>query len=75
MVVLDDPDQSLDDEHRAGLARAVERVARACPVIVAATPGKLAERLMSHVAVPRRALRLGPRDPERGVQIESQEER
>jgi len=75
MVVLDDPDQSLDDEHRAGLARAVERVARACPVIVAATPGKLAERLMSHVAVPRRALRLGPRDPERGVRIESQEER
>jgi len=75
MVVLDDPDQSLDDEHRAGLARAIERVAKACPVIVAATPGKLVERLMSHVSVPRRALRLAPRDAERGVRIESQEER
>jgi len=31
--------------------------------------------LMSHVSVPRRALRLAPRDAERGVRIESQEER
>lgn len=75
MVVLDDPDQSLDDEHRAGLARAIERVAKACPVIVAATPGRLVERLMSHVSLPRRAIRLAPRDADRGVRIESQEER
>lgn len=75
MVVLDDPDQSLDDEHRAGLARAIERVARACPVIVAVTPGRLVERLMSHVSLPRRAIRLAPLDAERGVRIESQEER
>ncbi|HZO09226.1 MAG TPA: AAA family ATPase [Myxococcota bacterium] len=75
MVVLDDPDQSLDDEHRNGLARAIDRVARACPVIVAATPGRLADRLMSHVMLPRRAIRLGRRDVERGVWIESQEDR
>jgi len=75
IVVLDDPDQSLDDEHRTGLARAIERVARVCPVIVAATPGRLAERLMSHVMLPRRAIRLARQDVERGVWIESQEDR
>ena len=75
MVVLDDPDQSLDDEHRTGLARAIERVARACPVIVAATPGWLAQRLMSHVSLPRREVRLGRWDAVRGVWIESMEDR
>ncbi len=75
IVVLDDPDQSLDDEHKAGLARALERVAKSSPVIVAATPGKLVERILSHVSTPRRAIRLAPRDAKGGVQIESQEER
>jgi hypothetical protein len=75
LVVLDYPDQSLDDEHRAGLARAIERLAKSSPVIVGATPGRLAERLMSHVSVPRRTIRLAPRDLKSGVRIESQEER
>lgn len=75
IVVLDDPDQSLDDEHKTGLARAIERVAESCPVIVAATPGRFTERVMSHVALPRRAIRLALRDPKTGVRIESQEER
>ena len=79
IVVLDDPDQSLDDEHKTGLARALERVAKSSSVIVAATPGKLSERILSHVSVPRRAIRLAPRDPSSnrggGVRIESQEER
>ena len=75
IVVLDDPDQSLDDEHRAGLARAIERVARACPVIVAVTPGWLVQRLMSHVSLPRRHVRLGRWDAGRGVWIEAQEDR
>jgi exonuclease SbcC len=75
IVVLDDPDQSLDEEHQAGLARAIERVAKSCPVIVGTTPGRFAERLMSHVSVPRRAVRLAPRDVKIGVRVESQEER
>jgi len=75
LVVLDDPDQSLDGDHKAGLARAVERVAETCPVLVAATPGRFADRLLSHVAIPRRAIRLAPRDPKTGVRIESQAER
>ncbi len=79
MVVLDDPDQSLDDEHQAGLARAIERVAKSSPVVAAATPGKLAERVMSHVSLPRRRIRLAS-PAERGgarapVRIEQQEER
>ena len=75
MVVLDDPDQSLDEEHQAGLARAVERIAKSSPVVVAATPGRFVERMMSHVALPRRVIRLAARDPKGGVRIESQEER
>jgi exonuclease SbcC len=74
-LVLDDPDQSLDDEHQVGLARAIEKIGKHCPVLVAATPGKLAERLMAHSALPRRSIRLAPRDPKAGVRIESQEER
>ena len=79
MVVLDDPEQSLDEEHQAGLAKAIERVARSSPVVAAATPGRFAERVMTHVALPRRSIRLaspgargGARAP---VRIESQEER
>lgn len=75
IVVLDDPDQSLDDEHRAGLARAIDRIAKVSPVIAAATPGRFAERVMSHVSAPRRILRLGPLDPQAGVRVESREER
>jgi exonuclease SbcC len=79
MLVLDDPGQSLDEDYAAGLARAIERVARHCAVIVGTTPGRLAERLMSHVSHPRRILRLAPPPVgerlEDGVRIESQEER
>jgi hypothetical protein len=79
MVVLDDPDQSLDEEHKAGLARAIERIAKSAPVVAAATPGRFAERLMTHVALPRRAIRLASParrgGPRAAVAIESQEER
>jgi hypothetical protein len=79
MVVLDDPDQSLDEEHQAGLAKAIERVARSSPVVAAATPGRFAERVMSHVALPRRRIRLASPAARGGaraaVRIESQEER
>lgn len=79
MVVLDDPEQSLDEEHQAGLAKAIERVARSSPVVAAATPGTFAERVMSHVALPRRRIRLASSASRGGaraaVRIESQEER
>ncbi len=79
MLVLDDPGQSLDEDYQAGLARAIERVARICPVIVGTTPGRFAERLASHVALPRRMIRLAPPPvggwESLGVKIESQEER
>ena len=44
-VVLDDPGQSLDDEHQAGLARAIARCATFAPVLVATFPGALADAL------------------------------
>lgn len=44
-LVLDDPGQSLDDEHESGLARAIARFAGIAPVIVATYPGTLADAL------------------------------
>ena len=74
-LVLDDPEQSLDDEHKQGLARAIERVAANSAVVVALAPGKLSEWLIARSALPRRTIQLGPRDAKLGVRIESQEER
>ncbi|HEV8112270.1 MAG TPA: AAA family ATPase [Planctomycetota bacterium] len=79
VVVLDDPDQSLDDEHKAGLARAIERMAKSAPVVVATTPGPFAERILSHVSTPRRAIRFGRQETRSGaradIRVASQEER
>jgi DNA repair exonuclease SbcCD ATPase subunit len=44
-LVLDDPGQSLDDQHEAGLAQAIARFASIAPVIVATYPGTLADAL------------------------------
>ena len=44
-LVLDDPGQSLDEEHQAGLARAIAKFAGIASVIVATFPGALAEAL------------------------------
>jgi uncharacterized protein (UPF0335 family) len=74
-VVLDDPGQSLDAERQAGLARAVERLAASCAVLVATPEGPLVERLIDRVAVPRRVLRLRPWSAEAGASLEVEEER
>lgn len=44
-LVLDDPGQSLDDDHQAGLARAIARCATFAPILVATFPGTLADAL------------------------------
>jgi DNA repair exonuclease SbcCD ATPase subunit len=44
-LVLDDPGQSLDEEHEAGLARAIATFAGIAPVLVATFPGALADAL------------------------------
>jgi len=44
-LVLDDPGQSLDEEHQAGLARALATFAGIAPVLVATFPGALADAL------------------------------
>jgi len=44
-LVLDDPGQSLDEEHAAGLARAIATFAGIAPVLVATFPGALADAL------------------------------
>jgi hypothetical protein len=44
-LVLDDPGQSLDEEHEAGLARAIAKFADIAPVLVATYPGALADAL------------------------------
>ncbi|GMQ76744.1 MAG: hypothetical protein BMS9Abin01_2037 [Gammaproteobacteria bacterium] len=44
-LVLDDPGQSLDEEHQAGLARAIATFTGIAPVLVATFPGALADAL------------------------------
>jgi hypothetical protein len=44
-LVLDDPGQSLDEEHEAGLARAIAKFAGIAPVLVGTFPGTLADAL------------------------------
>lgn len=44
-LILDDPGQSLDQEHEAGLARAIANFASIAPVLVATYPGVLANEL------------------------------
>ncbi len=46
-LVLDDPDQSLDEDHQAGLARAITKFA---PVLVGTVPGALADALRESAA-------------------------
>lgn len=74
-VVLDDPAQSLDAAHQEGLARAIARVARTCPVVVATTPGPLADALRDRVSIPRRILRLGRWERRGGARIAEEETR
>lgn len=66
-LVLDDPAQSLDPQHQAGLARAIERVAMQCPVIVATPEGPLAEALASSRGAA--LVRLEPWNGSRGVEV------
>jgi len=44
-LILDDPGQSLDQEHEAGLARAIMNFAAIAPVLVGTYPGILADEL------------------------------
>ena len=44
-LILDDPGQSLDPEHQAGLARSVANCAKIAPVILGTYPGELANAL------------------------------
>jgi len=44
-LVLDDPGQSLDEDHQAGLARALTKCASFAPVLVGTVPGALADAL------------------------------
>lgn len=74
-VALDDPGQSLDAERQAGVARAVERLAATCAVLVAAPEGPLVDRLLDRVSVPRRVLRLRPWSAADGASLEVEEER
>ncbi len=68
-VVLDDPVQSLDDAHQTGLAKAIERLAAACRILVAATPSPFVSRLEEYVPLPRRFVMLADWKPSTGARI------
>lgn len=72
-VVLDDPVQSLDGAHQQGLAKAIQRLAETCAVVVAATPSELVEHLHDKVGTAKRTHHLAPWDDNRGSRIERTE--
>ncbi len=74
-VVLDDPVQSLDVAHQAGLARALERLSDSCSVLLAVVPSALVDRLRDYVSAPRRIGYLGAWDPDGGASVERWEDR
>lgn len=57
-LLLDDPTQSLDEEHQQGLADALLAVASTTPVLVAALPGQFASMLREQSRVPTTAWRV-----------------
>lgn len=71
LLVLDDPEQSLDDDHVAGLVRALDRAARHRDVLVGTTPSRLADRLGSHATARKRFCRLAEWSPDRGATLEA----
>ena len=67
--MLDDPGQSLDEQHVEGLARAVERIAGHCPVIVGVVSGALADHLTGIASRTRRVVRLASWESATGVRV------
>lgn len=68
-LVLDDPEQSLDKDHVAGLAKVLDGMAALVPVIVAVPPGGLEERLRDYASGPKHFIRLNPWNPDTGATI------
>lgn len=68
-VILDDPAQSLDAAHAAGLARSLERLLHSCPVVVACSSGPFADALEKVAAKTRRTHVLDTFSPEQGVSL------
>ncbi len=73
LLVLDDPEQSLDAEHVAGLANAIEQAACHGTVLVGATPGRLAERIRDYVSSPKRLIHLNEWGRDTGSTIQQTE--
>jgi len=69
LLVLDDPEQSLDADHVAGLAKVLEQMTASMPVIVALPPGGLEERIRDYASCPKHFIRLNPWNPDTGATI------
>ena len=73
-MILDEPTQSLGGEFQAGVARAVERLASTCQIVIADHASPLVERLRDFVSVPRRIFRFVPYEETEGVRLEEKVE-
>ena len=69
LVVLDDPEQSLDEKHVNGLAEAIQQIATHCSVLVGAPPGSLERRVKGFVSCPKRFISLNDWDPDAGATV------
>ncbi len=71
VLILDDPQQSLDESHIGGLVKALEAVV-ACgiPVLVGTMPGSLPTRIKEYADCEKHEVQLQPWSRETGAQLE-----
>ena len=72
ILVLDDPEQSFDEQHVNGLARALEQATTHGAILLGVPPGRLEKRIEEYVSCPKQFIRLDDRNPSVAAAIASQ---
>jgi DNA repair exonuclease SbcCD ATPase subunit len=71
VLILDDPQQSLDESHVGGLVKALEEIVNCgIPVLVGTMPGILPERITGYAACAKHSVQLQSWSQETGARLE-----
>jgi DNA repair exonuclease SbcCD ATPase subunit len=72
VLILDDPQQSLDENHVGGLVKALEEIVEHdIPVLVGTVPGSLESRIQNFAACGKNFIKLLSWNPGTGAQVEA----